>query len=82
MGERTAILSCGQCSPCVTFDELNAVSAGGMVSSAFGPLLASAILDSMDGVLGQAGWRYVAFVSHRSSAYMNFPGGSSTSRVL
>ena len=57
MGERTAILSCGQCSPCVTFDEFKAISAGGMVSSVFGPLLASAILDSMDGVLGQAGWR-------------------------
>jgi hypothetical protein len=28
-----------------------------MFSAAFGSLLASAILDGMDGVMGQAGWR-------------------------
>jgi hypothetical protein len=58
VGQRTAVLSCGQSFLHVTFNAPNAGSMiGGMFSAAFGSLLASAILDGMDGVMGQAGWR-------------------------
>jgi MFS family permease len=57
LGQRTAILSCGQSFPRVTFDAPNASSIGLMFSYAFGSLLASAILDGMDQVMGQAAWR-------------------------
>jgi MFS family permease len=33
---------------------------GGLISNAFGTLLASAILDSMEGKLGRAAWRYIS----------------------
>ncbi|KAG8218703.1 hypothetical protein J3R82DRAFT_4371 [Butyriboletus roseoflavus] len=33
-----------------------------MISSAFGTLIASAILDSMDGVLGYAAWRWLFYI--------------------
>lgn len=55
---------------------------GGMIGNAFGPLLASAILDRMDGVMDQAAWRYTAFLSCRPGAYLSFPDGSFTSKVL
>lgn len=35
---------------------------GGIISNAFGTLLASAILDSMQGVLGYAAWRWLFFI--------------------
>ena len=35
---------------------------GNIISSAFGSLIASAILDSMEGKLGQAAWRWLFFV--------------------
>ena len=34
------------------------LSCGGMLSNAFGSLIASWILSSMDGVLGHAAWRW------------------------
>ena len=35
---------------------------GNIISNAFGSLIASAILDGMDGKLGQAAWRWLFFV--------------------
>lgn len=35
---------------------------GNIISNAFGSLIASAILDSMEGALGQAAWRWLFFV--------------------
>jgi hypothetical protein len=57
LGQRTAILSCGQSFPHVTFHAANARSIGLMFGCAFGSLLASAILGGMDRVMGQAAWR-------------------------
>jgi MFS family permease len=34
------------------------LSCGSLLSNAFGPLIASGILDSMEGVLGYAAWRW------------------------
>lgn len=39
------------------FDTPNLGCIGIMISNAFGSLLASAILDNMDGVMGLAAWR-------------------------
>ncbi|KAF8450462.1 MFS general substrate transporter [Boletus edulis BED1] len=38
------------------------LSCGIMISNAFGSLMASAILDFMDGVLGYAGWRWLFYI--------------------
>ncbi|KAG2146784.1 MFS general substrate transporter [Suillus clintonianus] len=38
------------------------LSCGIMISNAFGSLLASAILDGMDGVMGQAAWRWLFYI--------------------
>ena len=35
---------------------------GGIISNAFGSLIASGILDQMEGVLGMAAWRWLFFV--------------------
>jgi hypothetical protein len=41
----------------IKFDAPNFDCIGIMISNAFGSLLASAILDNMDGVMGLAAWR-------------------------
>ncbi|KAJ2931576.1 hypothetical protein H1R20_g5438, partial [Candolleomyces eurysporus] len=38
------------------------LSCGSLLSNAFGALIASGILDAMEGVLGQAAWRWLFFV--------------------
>ncbi|EIW82048.1 MFS general substrate transporter [Coniophora puteana RWD-64-598 SS2] len=38
------------------------LSCGNMISQAFGSLLASVILERMDGVLGYAGWRWLFYI--------------------
>ncbi|KAH0839987.1 MFS general substrate transporter [Lanmaoa asiatica] len=38
------------------------LSCGIMISNAFGSLIASAILDSMDGILGRAAWRWLFYI--------------------
>jgi len=38
------------------------LSCGMMISNAFGSLIASAILDSMDGILGYAAWRWLFYI--------------------
>jgi len=40
-------------------DRTALLSCGGLISNAFGSLIASGILDGMDGKLGRAAWRYV-----------------------
>lgn len=41
------------------------LASGGLVSNAFGSLIACGILDTMDGVLGYSGWRYELSPSKR-----------------
>ncbi|KAJ8583462.1 MFS general substrate transporter [Rhizopogon salebrosus TDB-379] len=46
------------------------LSCGGMFSAAFGSLLASAILDGMDGVMGQAGWRWLFYLEGSATVFV------------
>jgi hypothetical protein len=57
LGQRTAILFYGQSFTHVILDAPNVGSIGLLISNALGSLLASAILDVMDGVMGHAAWR-------------------------
>ena len=40
------------------------LSCGSMLSNAFGSLIASGILDRMEGVLGRAAWRWYVILLH------------------
>lgn len=57
LGQRTAMICYGQSLHDATFTAPNIGSIGFIFGNALGPLLASAILDGMDEVIGQAGWR-------------------------
>jgi MFS family permease len=48
------------------------LSCGGLISNAFGSLMASGILDGMDGKLGCAAWRQVVQTLLDSSHVMSF----------
>lgn len=59
------------------------LSCGLMLSNAFGSLIASAVLDSMEGVLGYAAWRwYVKPRLYGPSPCGLTRAGYSSSRVL
>ena len=44
------------------------LSCGSLISNAFGSLIASGILDGMQGKLGHSAWRYVLPTSHRPTS--------------
>jgi MFS family permease len=45
------------------------LACGNLISNAFGSLMASSILSGMQGKLGHAAWRSVAFVQVRESSF-------------
>ena len=46
------------------------LSCGGMLSNAFGSLIASGILSDMEGVLGHAAWRWCVTLIIHSQAHV------------
>ncbi|OAX41332.1 MFS general substrate transporter [Rhizopogon vinicolor AM-OR11-026] len=46
------------------------LSCGIMISNAFGTLLASAILDGMEGVMGQAAWRWLFYIEGSMTVFV------------
>ena len=60
------------------------LSCGSLISNAFGSLIASGILDGMEGKLGHAAWRWALPGSRAPSLTANAghsPGGCSTSKA-
>ena len=55
---------------------------GSLISNAFGSLIASGILDGMDGKLGHAAWRYAFHVAQDFSSLILLADGYSTSKGL
>ena len=55
---------------------------GSLLSNGFGALIASGILDGMDGVLGHTAWRYVLHPVNQDSFVLIFLDGFSLSREL